>query len=384
MSLFPAVHDGPCLHVDIDALTHNWHVVRRASPDEHIGAVLKNDAYGLGIGAIAPRLWRLGCRDFWVATIDEALAVRECLPLQGAATATRILVLNGLAGLAPADFAAHGLTPVLAGRHELAALAGHAQRHGARMPVALHLDTGLTRLGFTAEDLPYLRPYASLWADAQAQVWVTHLGRFHDPGAPQCLRQRERFVDWTAQLPRAERSIATSSSVFAGPDWHFEHARVGSALFGVPTGVLAGAAAAPLLPVASLQVPVLRVTEVAEGTEVGYAGSYVAAGPRRIATVAMGYGDGLPFSLVNRGHLVLAGRPAPIIGGVAMGMVGVDVSGYAPGEIRPGMWAEVYGRQQPLQALAAAAGVAANVVLALSARLAPHRCLRDTALREAA
>lgn len=375
------VHDGPRLHVDLGALAHNWHVVRRASPGGRIGAVLKNDAYGLGTAAIAPRLWHLGCRDFWVATVDEALAVRACLPVEDAAAAPRILVLNGLAGLAAADFAAHGLIPVLAGRHELAALAGHAARHGARMPVALHLDTGLTRLGFAAEDLPHLLPDAGLWADAQARVWVTHLGRFHDPGAPQCLRQRERFIDWTARLPRAERSIATSSSVFAGPDWHFEHARVGSALFGVPTG----AAAPPLQPVASLQAPVLRVTEVAAGSEVGYAGSYVAAGPRRIATVAMGYGDGLPFGLVNRGHLILAGRPAPIVGGVAMGMVGLDVSGYAPGEIRPGMWAEVYGRQQPLQTLAAAAGVAANVVLALSARLAPHRCLRDAALdREAA
>ncbi|MBW7899942.1 MAG: alanine racemase [Rhodocyclaceae bacterium] len=369
----PAAHDGPRLRVDLAALAHNWHAVRRASPGGRIGAVLKNDAYGLGTAAIAPRLWQLGCRDFWVATVDEALAVRACLPADGAAAGLRILVLNGLAGLAAADFAAHGLIPVLAGRHELAALAGHAARHGERMAVALHLDTGLTRLGFGAEDLPYLLPDTGLWADARAQVWVTHLGRFHDPGLPQCLRQRERFVHWTAQLPRAERSIATSSSVFAGPDWHFEHARVGSALFGVPTG----ASSAPLQPVASLQAPVLRVTEVAAGCEVGYAGSYVAAGPRRIATVAMGYGDGLPFALVNRGHLILAGRPAPIVGGVAMGMVGLDVSGYAPGEIRPGMWAEVYGRQQPLQTLAAAAGVAANVLLALSARLAPHRCLCD-------
>ena len=206
-------------------------------------------------------------------------------------------------------------------------------------------------------------------------------GALPRPEALQCQRQRERFVQWTAQLPRAERSVATSSSVFAGAGWHFEQVRVGSALFGVPIG----AHAAELLqPVASLRAPVLRVADVSEGTEVGYAGSYVTGGPRRIATVAMGYGHGLPFSLVNRGHLILAGRPAPIVGGVAMGMVGLDVSGYAPGEIQPGMWAEVYGRQQPLQTLAAAAGVAANVVLALSAALAPHRRQCGAAAMEAA
>lgn len=375
MSRFAAAHDGPHLTVDLGALAHNWRAVTNACPGGRVGAVLKNDAYGLGTAVIAPRLQHLGCRDFWVATIDEALAVRAALPTDCTADEARIFVLNGLSGLTAADFAAHGLIPVLAGPHELAALAGHAARHGARLPVALHLDTGLTRLGFAVADLPCLLPDARLWRDAAPVAWVTHLGRFHDPSAPQCLRQRERFIDWTARLPQAERSIATSSSVFAGPDWRFEHARVGSALFGVPAG-------APLEPVASLRAPVLRVADVAAGAEVGYAGSYIAASPRRIATIGMGYGDGLPFGLVNRGHLMLAGRPAPIVGGVAMGMVGLDVSDYAPGEIRPGMWAEVYGRQQPLQTLAAAADVAANVLLALSARLAPHRRLHGVAQPE--
>lgn len=370
MSLQLAAHDGPRLCIDLGALEHNWQVVRGVCPGSRVGAVVKNDAYGLGVSNVVPQLWQWGCRDFWVATVDEALAVRACLPADARAAGLRILVLNGLAGLTAEDFAAHGLTPVLAGPHELAALTGYAARHDKRLPVALHLDTGLTRLGFGAAELAQLQSGSRLWDDAKVQLWVTHLGRFHDPEALQCQRQRERFVQWTAQLPRAERSVATSSSVFAGAGWHFEQVRVGSALFGVPIG----AHAAELLqPVASLRAPVLRVADVSEGTEVGYAGSYVTGGPRRIATVAMGYGHGLPFSLVNRGHLILAGRPAPIVGGVAMGMVGLDVSGYAPGEIQPGMWAEVYGRQQPLQTLAAAAGVAANVVLALSAALAPHR-----------
>ncbi|MDR0216034.1 MAG: alanine racemase [Comamonas sp.] len=370
MSLQLAAHDGPRLCIDLGALKHNWQAVSSICPGSRVGAVVKNDAYGLGVPNVVPPLWQWGCRNFWVATVDEALAVRACLPVDASAAGLRILVLNGLAGLAAEDFTAHGLTPVLAGPHELAALAGYAARHGQRMPVALHLDTGLTRLGFGAAELAQLQSGSRLWDDAQVQLWVTHLGRFHDPEAPQCQRQHERFVQWTAQLPRAERSIATSSSVFAGPGWHFEQVRVGSALFGVPIGTQA---AELLQPVASLRAPVLRVADVSEGTEVGYAGSYVTGGSRRIATVAMGYGHGLPFGLVNRGHLILAGRPAPIVGGVAMGMVGLDVSGYAPGEIQPGMWAEVYGRQQPLQTLAAAAGVAANVVLALSARLAPHR-----------
>jgi len=368
MNRWHLVHDGPRLCVDLDALAHNWRIVRGACPGAGLGAVLKHDAYGLGMAAVAQRLWQLGCRDFWVATMDEALALRQLLPAgQG-----RILLLHGMGGLPARDFAAHGITPVLAGAHELPALAGHAASHGRPLPVALHLDTGLTRLGFGAHELHALRPGSSLWTDARPDMWVSHLGRFHDPGLPQCLRQRERFLQWTAQLPRAERSMAASSGAFAGPHWHFEHVRAGSALFGVPAGVHGAAA---LRPVASLHAPVLRVAEVAAGTEIGYGGSYRTERPGRIATIGLGYGDGLPAGLVNRGSLHLAGRVAPIVGGVAMGMVALDVSGYAPHEIRPGMWAEVYGLRQPLPALAQAAGVAANVVLALTARLARQRSL---------
>ena len=365
-----AAHCGPRLLIDRHALACNWETVRRACSTSRIGAVVKNDAYGLGVAHVVPWLWALGCRDYWVSTADEALAVRSCLPPEAPLQGLTLWVLNGLGGCDPQDFHAHGLVPTLGGPHELAALAGYAARRGVRLPVAVHLDTGLTRLGFGEDELGALLPESALWQDAQPTLWLTHLGRFHDPSAPACLRQRERFQRWTGRLPRAPRSVATSSSAFAGMAWHFEHVRVGSALWGVPTSVRVEA---PLRPVAQLEAPVLRVADVPAGTEVGYAGSYVTDRPRRIATVALGYGDGLPFGLVNRGHLFVAGRAAPIVGGVAMGMVGLDVSDHPQGAVRPGMWAEVYGAQQPLSALAAEAGVAPNVLLTLTARLAPQR-----------
>lgn len=361
-----AAGDAPRLTIDLGALAHNWRLVQQACPGDGVGAVLKNDAYGLGVTAVAPTLWTLGCRDYWVATLDEAMALRQTLP----DPAARIYVLHGLGGLSARDWAAQDLIPVLAGPHEAAALVRAPAK--ARLPIAVHLDTGLTRLGFDEAALDLLQPGRALWQHADLRLWVTHLGRFHDPAAPQCQLQRQRFVQWTAHLPRARRSIATSSSVFAGPDWHFGQARVGSALWGVSTNVHGQP---PLRPVASLQAPVLRVAEVAEGTEVGYAGRYITPRPQRIATVGLGYGNGLPFGLVNRGQFMLGGKPAPIVGGVAMGMVALDVSAFAPGEVQPGQWAEVFGRQQAIEALAAAAEVAPNVLLSLAARLTPQRRL---------
>lgn len=360
--------DAPRLLLDLQALAHNWRLARQASPRTCLGAVLKNQAYGLGLEHTVPTLWSLGCRDFWVGNVDEAWQVQAHLPQP---QVCRLHVLNGLGGLAPRDWAQQAWIPVLSGPHELPALLDAPATEAAPLPVAVHLDTGLTRVGFTARDLPWLTPGSALWRQAQPHLWVTQLGRFHDPAAPQCLAQRACFERWTRQLPAAGRSIATSSSLFAGPDWQFEHARIGSALWGVSTSAQQPA----LRPVASLQAPILRVCEVPAGTEIGYGGRYTTPTARRIATVAVGYGDGLPFSLANRGQLMLLGRPAPIVGGVAMNMLALDVSDYAPGQVQPGQWAEVYGRQQPVETLAAAAGVAPNALLALSAGLARQRLL---------
>lgn len=362
--------DAPRLLIDRQALAHNWCLARQQSRTA-LGAVLKNQAYGLGLEAVVPTLWALGCRDFWVGHVAEAEALQAQLPDLEAAPCARIHVLNGLAGLPPHDWAQRGWVPVLTGAHELPALQ-QTPVGSPPLPVALHLDTGLSRVGFVAHELPLLAPDSPLWQRAQPQLWVSHLGRFHDPEAAQCLAQRARFECWTRRLPRAARSIATSSSLFAGPAWQFEHARIGSALWGVSTSLRH---TPPLQPVASLQAPVLRVSEVPAGTEIGYGGNYTTPGPRRIATVALGYGDGLPFSLANRGQLMLHGRAAPIVGGVAMGQLALDVSAYAPGQVRPGQWVEVYGRHQPLETLAAAAGVAPNALLALTARLARQRLL---------
>lgn len=350
-------HDRPRLHIDLDVLARNWHTVRSTFRGQRVGAVVKNDAYGLGLSKIATSLWGLGCRDFWVSHTAEALSLRALLPDHN----TKIMVLHGLAGQEPRAFAAQGLTPVLTGPHELEQVRGYGAKYGTRLQAAIHLDTGLTRLGFGAADLPLLQNNSTLQTDIETAMWVSHLGRFSDPEAPECLQQRHTFRAWTQQLPQAECSITTSSSVFADASWHCDHARVGSALFGVQT---AAKYRQPLGCVSSLYAPVLRVAEVPAGTEIGYGGQYRTAHPMRIATVAAGYGDGIPFSLANRGAaLYLKGRPAPIVGGIAMGMLALDISAFAPDEITSGMWAEAYGQHQPLEQLAAAAGVAANTLL---------------------
>lgn len=360
----PSPSGRPTLHVDLGAIARNWQAARAAFRGARLGAVLKYDAYGLGMREVAPVLAAAGCRDFWLAHADEALALRTLVADRQA----RVFVLNGLGGQEPSEFAAHGLVPVLTHAGEIDAARACARRSGNAVSVAIHLDTGLTRVGLHVGDVEALAADPSRLEGLQIEAWVTQLGRFDDLAHPACREQRQRFDRWTHLLPRAERSLATSTGVFGDPDWHFDHARVGSALYGVQAGRNAYAVESA----ATLSAPVLRVTEVPAGVEVGYGSAFHTTRRSRLATIALGYGDGLPYAPTRNACVYFGGRAAPLVGSVSMALVTADVTDLDDTSVRPGDVAELYGTSQPVETLAGALGVTTNALLVPTARLA-HR-----------
>lgn len=174
---------------------------QRLPHTSRMGAVVKNDAYGLGVAQVVPV-----CGSWGAVTFGSPPPMRR-LPCGPACPPSRNLRADALGAQRPgrlrsARLHAHGLVPALGGPHELAALAGYAARHGVRMPVAVHLDTGLTRLGFGEDDLGMLLAESALWHDARPALWLTHLGRFHDPDAPACA-SADVSSGGAARLPRS-------------------------------------------------------------------------------------------------------------------------------------------------------------------------------------
>jgi len=355
--------DHPLLEIDLSAIASNWQSARRAFRGVHLGAVLKNDAYGLGVRRIAPCLVEQGCRDFWVANFSEGVLLREILGSQ----TSRIYVLHGRGRGSFHLHARHGLIPVLGCLDDIVLASTEASRLGERYRVAIHLDTGLSRLGLDQSQVETLAEQPHYLDGLIVDAWVTQLARFDDPRSAACFEQRERFIRWTGSLPKADRSMAASTAVFTDSDWHFDHARIGSALFGVETapGLLMN-----YQPTVTLTALVLRVQSVPSGTEVGYAGMYRTAAPATLATLAIGYGDGLPVSLANQGQVFIDGMAAPIIGGISMGLITVDVTRFEANQVRAGTRAEIYGRHQPVHLLAQSAGIAPNALLVPTASLA--------------
>jgi alanine racemase len=343
---------GAVLEIDLAAIVANWRLLCAMHPSGPVAGVVKADGYGLGARQVAPALYEAGCRHFFVALPDEALAIRDLVP------GAMVAVLGGLMQGAEGDYLAHRLVPVLSSLGEIDAWARAARRSGRMLPAILHIDTGMSRLGLDAGELDALQQDPGRLAGIDVSYVMTHLVASEVAADPLNRHQRERFAAACARLPPAPRSFANSSGIFLGPDWASDLARPGAALYGInPTQDAANPMRLPV----RLRARVLAVREVPAGTGVGYNATWRAARPSRIATAAIGYADGLHRSLSNRGRAFFDGTAVPLVGRVSMDLTTFDVT-EAPG-VAPGAWLEIIGPVQTPDDLALAAGTNGYEVL---------------------
>lgn len=317
-----------------------------------VAGVVKANAYGLGAGTVAPALHAAGCRHFFVALLDEALAIRASVPN------AMLAVLSGLIPGSEAEYLAHDITPVLGSLAELDAWAALARRAGRKLPALLHVDTGMSRLGLDACDLTALQQDHGRLAGIDLRYIMTHLVASEAADDPVNEQQRQRFAAACAGLPPAPRSFANSSGIFLGDAFGSDLARPGAALYGInPTP---GQPNPMRLPV-RLTARVLAVREVPAGTSVGYNATWQAARPSRIATIGVGYADGWHRSLSGRGMAYFDDTPVALVGRVSMDLTTFDVTDHLA--VVPGALLELLGRHQTPDDVAVAAGTNGYEVL---------------------
>lgn len=357
---------APLLSVDLGAVLANYNTLARRAMPATAGAVVKADAYGLGAAVVAPLLKRAGCTDFFVATVDEGMALRQAL-LPG----VRIYLLGGLPPGAERDIDAAGLTPILNTMAEIerwrSYQSGAGQEGALRRQGALHLDCGLNRLGLTRAECLALASDPRRLAGCNIGLVLSHLACADDPEHPMNARQLHDFRDLVANLrlpghqqPAPRISLAASSGVFLGEDYHFDLVRPGAALYGI-NPILA--APNPLRAALRLQAKILQLREVDLDMTVGYGASHQVRGPTRIATIGVGYADGIFRSLGNRGWVIVAGERAPIVGRISMDLMTIDVGHLPPGSVAPGALVDLIGPQQSIDQMASDAGTIGYEVL---------------------
>jgi alanine racemase len=317
-----------------------------------VAAAIKADAYGLGQAGIAGALSGAGCDTFFVARLEEGIALRPLAP------AARIFVLDGARTETVPALLAHRLIPVLNTDADIAAWSSAARAHKASFEAALHVDTGMNRLGYPDRDLAVLD--RSQLADLKLVLIMSHLACSDDPASPMNGRQLERFRAALARLPLAPASLAASGGVLLGKDYVFDLVRPGIALYG---GHPAIAGPNPFATAAQLTGRILQLRRVDKEECVGYGATFRVERPMVLATIGLGYADGLKRALGNRGRGAIAGRTVPIVGRVSMDLVTLDVTDI-PEPLRcEGAEVEFLGDTIRLEDLAAAADTANYEIL---------------------
>ena len=295
------------LTIDLDAIAANWRALDRLTgPEVQTAAVVKADAYGLGITRVGRALAQAGARRFFVAYAEEGAALRQAL-----GPGPQIAVLSGHMSGDTEMIHDLDLTPMLNSleqitRH-LEALPGHA--------FGVQLDTGMNRLGV---ELLEWQAVAPILIEAGPELLMSHLACADDPDHPLNAAQLRAFHAMTDETG-VPRSLAATGGILLGPRYHFDLTRPGVGLFG-------GLPYQAAQPVVTLSLPVIQTREVAPGESVGYGCTWQAEAPAVIATVAAGYADGLPRTLSNAAMLWEGDTPCPLVGRVSMDLITVDIT----------------------------------------------------------
>ena len=352
------------LDIDLAAIAANYRLLCDHHPSGPVAAVVKANGYGLGAAPIAAHLARHGCQHFFVAHLDEAIALRPHIP------GHFLAVLNGLLPGTEAEFIAHDILPVLGSLAEITAWTNAARAAGKKLPALLHIDTGMSRLGLDPRELSTVADDPSRLDGIDLRFIMTHFVSSEIAADPLNHRQREKFAAACARLPPAPRSIANSSGIFLGPGFAADLARPGAALYGInPTPTDKN----PMHPVARLTTRILQIRDVPAGDTVGYNATWAVPSsppaPRRIATAAIGYADGWHRSLSNRGCAIFDGTVLPLVGRVSMDLSTFDIT--ARPDIAPGAMLELLGPDHGPDAVAEQAGTNGYEILtSLGARIA--------------
>jgi alanine racemase len=362
----PAFETGGALTIDLDAIVANWRALSGLIHAAECAAVVKANGYGLGLEAVGAKLVQAGCKTFFVADLAEARRLRAHAP------DAVIYVLNGFSPEAASSFIEVGAQPVINSTTELAewdAFVAERSWHGG---AALHVDTGMNRLGIPVAEAVALAPRVQT-ANHGFTLLMSHLACAEIPDHPLNASQIRLFKEVHSLFRGVPASLANSSGIFLGDAACCDLVRPGAALYGINP---VPGRPNPMQRVVELSGRILQIRKVDRGGTVGYGANWTAKRPSRLAVAAIGYADGLPRALggvdsaPNNGIAVIAGKRCPFVGRISMDLICIDVTDLPERAVHRGSVATFIGEGIPIDEVAASAGTIGYEILT---RLSP-RC----------
>ncbi|MBL4599596.1 MAG: alanine racemase [Rhizobiaceae bacterium] len=362
-SILPALVDerlsGGRVRIDLDALKSNWKKLAGMTPTSKTAAVVKADGYGLGVEQVVSALTEAGCETFFVALPEEGVRVKKQAP------SAQVFVLEGLFKNAVATYAEADLTPVLGSIENIELWASFWHERGSRRPCAIHVDTGMNRLGLRVEEAKEFVLDDSRRNSVTPILVMSHPACSDELNHPKNAEQVAAFNEVRSLFPGVDASFANSAGIIGHKDFIFDLSRPGIALYG---GEAIENFANPMKPVVTLEGRIIQIRRASAGETIGYAATHTFTRETKIALVAVGYADGYlrsnsGFDMRTKGTApakgpvgYLCGREVPIIGRVSMDITALDVTDIPEQELEKAEWVELFGNNIALDDAARAAG----------------------------
>ena len=328
------------LIIDLKAIQENYQALQGFVREGVVcGAVLKADAYGLGQDEVGGALYKVGCRDFFFAYLDEAIQGRQAFPQSDVNT----YVFNGVFPGTEKEFLEYNLIPCLISLEQVERWARFAREQNKKLPCLLHIDTGMGREGISQRELEHLVA-GDLLENFDIRYVMSHMANSNNSGAPKNEVQLERFLKAKSLVPTTKASLATfanSSGITLGKNYQFDLVRPGMALYGYKNenyGTLLD-----LKPCLKVFARIILTRKIPQGESIGYNCTHVCKRDTKVALVAIGHRDGILRAVSNKGSVLINGKNAPIIGTVSMDVLMADVTDQPDEVVHSNMWAEIYG-----------------------------------------
>ena len=336
--------------VNLNISRHNYNVLQNIVGDAECAAVVKANGYGVGDKVVTQTLLNQGCKTFFVATLSEGIRLRHEFPN----APFDIYVMFSDSREFPMVYHHHNLRPALNSLDEIKAWESYCDSIELKLPCAVHIDTGMSRTGLDKNDRTTLIANPSLLDNVNVRLFMSHLACGDEPDHPKNREQLEIFKATTAPFPHIRKSLSASTGIYLGKDYHFDLVRPGRALYG-------GMPYDDTQRVVGLKSRVIQVRRIGAGESVGYSSTFVAEQDMTLATLGIGYADGLLRS-AGTASAYFNNIALPIIGRISMDSIVVDIT-HAQDQINIGDYLDLICEHQGLNKLADHAGTIPYEVL---------------------
>ena len=310
--------DNAILEIDLKALSLNFkELKKKLNKNIECAATVKANAYGIGDKAVVKSLTKNGCKSFFVAHLSEAIRLREY------SKTIKVYCYHGINIKNYNEFLKFNVVPIANNLQQILMINSLNKKNSFNKPIAIHFDTGMSRLGLDANETAWLINNKNKISSIKIELIMSHLACADQPKNSMNEKQLKKFITIKKEFKKSKASLANSAGILLNKKYHFDLVRPGIALYG---GNPFLNKKVKLNNVVSLKAKIIQIRKIQKGDTVGYGATFKAKKDMLIGTIAIGYADGISRKFSNNMNVFFGNKPLKVLGRISMDLITIDMS----------------------------------------------------------